>query len=105
MSCSRTQHGDPYGDRTHDLSIQSPTLYHQATALPPTQKSDTRITIRPSRSHASKVGKKCTTIYFFEILVLKKNMHVWLVFVFDIRGGGGGVGKYVARSIIANQGQ
>ena len=32
MSCSRTQHGDACGDRTQDLSIQSPTLYHYATA-------------------------------------------------------------------------
>ena len=34
MSCSRTQYGDACGDRTQDLSIQSPTLYHYATALP-----------------------------------------------------------------------
>ena len=34
MPCSRTQHGDACGDRTQDLSIRSPTLYHYATALP-----------------------------------------------------------------------
>ena len=34
MSCSRTQHGDACGDRTQDLSIRSPTLYHYAAALP-----------------------------------------------------------------------
>ena len=34
MSCSRTQHGVACGDRTQDLSIRSPTLYHYATALP-----------------------------------------------------------------------
>ena len=34
MSCPRTHHGDACGDRTQDLSIQSPTLYHYATALP-----------------------------------------------------------------------
>ena len=34
VSCSRTQHGDAYGDRTQDLSIRSPTLYHYATTLP-----------------------------------------------------------------------
>ena len=34
MSCSRAQHGDPCGDRTQDLLIQSPTLYHNSVALP-----------------------------------------------------------------------
>ena len=34
MSCSRTQHAVACGDRTQDLSIRSPTLYHYATALP-----------------------------------------------------------------------
>ena len=34
MSCSRAQHGAACGDRTHDLSILSPTLYHYAIALP-----------------------------------------------------------------------
>ena len=34
VSCSRTQHGDACGDRTQDLSIRSPTLYHYATTLP-----------------------------------------------------------------------
>ena len=34
VSCSRTQHGDACGDRTQDISIRSPTLYHYATALP-----------------------------------------------------------------------
>ena len=33
MPFSRTQHGDPCGDRTQDLSIRSPTLYHYATAI------------------------------------------------------------------------
>ena len=33
MSCSRTQKGEACGDRTQDLSIRSPTLYHYATAL------------------------------------------------------------------------
>ena len=36
VSCSRTQHGDACGVRTHDLSIQSPTLYRYATGLPNT---------------------------------------------------------------------
>ena len=31
MSCPRTHHGDACGDRTQDLSIQSPTLYQNAT--------------------------------------------------------------------------
>ena len=35
MSCSRTQHGAAYGDRTKDLSIQIPMLYHYATARSP----------------------------------------------------------------------
>ena len=35
---SRTQHGDACGDRTQDLSIRSPTLYHYATAHPKDQK-------------------------------------------------------------------
>ena len=34
MSCSRTQPGVACGDRTLDLSILSPTLYHYTTALP-----------------------------------------------------------------------
>ena len=34
MSCSRTQHGDTCGDRTQDLWIRSPMLYHYAAALP-----------------------------------------------------------------------
>ena len=34
MSCSRTQHGGGRS-RTPDLSLRSPTLYHWATALPP----------------------------------------------------------------------
>ena len=34
MSCSRTHHGATSGDRTHDLSVLSPTLYNYATALP-----------------------------------------------------------------------
>ena len=34
MSYLRTQHDDACGDRTQDLSIQSPMLYHYATALP-----------------------------------------------------------------------
>ena len=32
MSCSGTQHDDACGDRTQDLSIRIPTLYHYATA-------------------------------------------------------------------------
>ena len=28
VSCSRIQHGDPSEDRTPDLSLRSPTLYH-----------------------------------------------------------------------------
>ena len=28
VSCSRIQHGDPTVDRTPDLSLRSPTLYH-----------------------------------------------------------------------------
>ena len=28
VSCSRIQHGDPREDRTPDLSLRSPTLYH-----------------------------------------------------------------------------
>ena len=34
VSCSRTQHGDLSEDRTPDLSLRSPTLYHWATAPP-----------------------------------------------------------------------
>ena len=34
MSCSRTQHGDTCEDRTNDLSVRSPTLYHCAIVLP-----------------------------------------------------------------------
>ena len=35
MSCSRTQHVAPSGDRIpEDLSIRSSTLYDQATSLP-----------------------------------------------------------------------
>ena len=37
MSCSVTQNGDAYGDRTQALSIRSPTLYYYAIALPKTQ--------------------------------------------------------------------
>ena len=33
VSCSRTQHDDDWGDRSQDLSIHSPTNYHNATAL------------------------------------------------------------------------
>ena len=33
MSCSRTQHGAACEDRTQDLAIRSPTLYHYATEL------------------------------------------------------------------------
>ena len=33
MSRSRTQRGDACEDRTQNLSIRSPTLYHYATAL------------------------------------------------------------------------
>ena len=34
MSCSRAQHGAVCGNRTQELSIWSPMLYHYATALP-----------------------------------------------------------------------
>ena len=34
VSCSRIQHVDLSEDRTPDLSLRSPTLYHQATAPP-----------------------------------------------------------------------
>ena len=34
MSCPRTQHGATGGDRTKDLSIRGPMLYHYDTALP-----------------------------------------------------------------------
>ena len=34
VSCSRIQHGDLSEDRTPDLSLRSPTLYHQATTPP-----------------------------------------------------------------------
>ena len=34
MSCLRTQHSDACGNRTQDLSIRNPMLYHYATALP-----------------------------------------------------------------------
>ena len=34
VSCSRTKHGDLSEDRTPDLSLRSPTLYHYATAPP-----------------------------------------------------------------------
>ena len=34
MSCSMTQHGAACGDRTQDLWIWSPMLYHYATLLP-----------------------------------------------------------------------
>ena len=34
MSFPRTHQGDACGDRTQGLSIQSPRLYHYATALP-----------------------------------------------------------------------
>ena len=34
VSCSRIQHGDPNEDRTPDLSLRYPTLYHYAAAPP-----------------------------------------------------------------------
>ena len=34
ISCSRIQHGNLSENRTPNLSLQSPTLYHQATAPP-----------------------------------------------------------------------
>ena len=34
VSCSRIQHGDPSEDPTPNLSLPSPTIYHQATSPP-----------------------------------------------------------------------
>ena len=78
VSCSRTQHGGGRF-RTPDLSLRSPTLYHWATALPPSVRNCVILIAAILWSHPSHrpfffYVRRCNIVFAHN----KRNVVVWL---------------------------